>query len=61
MKSYAERTESALAVILKALRAMDEGQVDGVLCYLSYENAATIERTLQNQKRRFKRSNTAEG
>lgn len=40
---------------------MEEGMVDGCLCYLSWENAVTIEHALQNQKRRLERQNTNKG
>lgn len=61
MKSYEERVEDALTVILRALQAMDDRMIEGGLCFLSYENAATIARVLQNQKRRFERSKPPEG
>ena len=55
MKSYEDRVEDALTVILRALQAMDDRMIEGGLCFLSYENAATIARVLQNQKRRLER------
>lgn len=61
MKSYEERIEGAQKVITRAVQAMEEGMVDGCLCYLSWENAVTIEHALQNQKRRLERENSHEG
>lgn len=61
MKSYEDRVEDALTVILRVLQAIEDRMIEGGLCFLSYENAATIARVLQNQKRRLERQKDHEG
>lgn len=61
MKSYAEGIEQAHKVIKRALQAMDEGQVDGCLCYISTENALVISKALWAENRRLEKENTPEG
>lgn len=61
MKSYAEGIEQAHKVIKRALKAMDEGQVDGCLCYISTETALVISKALWVENRRLEKGNTAEG
>ena len=61
MKSYADRIEDAHKVITRALQAMSEDVTEGSLCYLSWENALTIDKALLDQKRRLERSKPPEG
>lgn len=61
MKSYEDGILQAHKVIKKALKAMDENQVDECLCYLSTENALVISKALWVEKRRLERENAHEG